>query len=125
MSGTLKTKGGVSESEVLRGEGMIPVCYKDQRRRGWCAARRRLRGEGEKPVSGVDTIWCAESTDRPSSTRSIDPSGGGVDREGLTTSCTFVSREPPQGFNEDPEVRFRGIKTRFIGALQIPLNTTS
>ena len=77
---------------------------------GWCAAWRRVRGKGAKPVFGVDAIWCADSTDRPSSTRSTDPWGGDVDREGVTTSCTFVNVEPPQGFNEDPELPISGKK---------------
>ena len=50
----------------------------------------------------------SDSTDRLSSTRSNDPSGRGVDRGGLTTICTFLTREPPQGFNEDPQSPISG-----------------
>ena len=45
------------------------------------------------------------------STRSNDPAGRGVDRGGDTTICTFLTREPPLGFNEDPASPISGEKT--------------
>ena len=85
------------KAEKHEGEAFVPSSTVQ----GWRAGVL-LHWNCEKTVFRVDPIRWSDNRDCFFSTRSYDPSGRGVDRGGVTTICTFLTREPPLGFNEDP-----------------------
>ena len=92
--------GGVDREGIPGGRGSRGGPRAPGLRHGSTVEFQKRGVRGSRP----NAVRRSDSLDRPSSTSSTDPLGGGVDREGVTTCLQFPGRRPAGRVQRGPRI---------------------